>query len=155
MAIEIERKFLVDVDKWSLLSKPKSKNIKQGYLTSEPEKTIRIRVKDDEAFLTVKGKTQSFSRMEIECNIPVKEAEEMLAGFAVSSIEKERFEILYRQRLWEVDVFHGKNEGLIVAEIELEDESAVFEKPDWIAEEVTNDLRYYNSNLSLHPFISW
>jgi CYTH domain-containing protein len=155
MAVEIERKFLINKEKWDALSKPKSKKIRQGYLLTEADKTIRIRIKDSGAFLTIKRKTEGFSRTEIECAIPVKEAEEMLTQFAVSEIEKERFEILYGQRLWEIDVFHGANEGLIVAELELEDESATFEKPDWVGEEVTTDIRYYNSHLSLHPFNTW
>lgn len=155
MAIEIERKFLVDKDKWAALSKPPGKPIRQGYLSSEPEKTIRIRIKGEEAYLTIKGKTEGFSRTEIECKIPVKEASEMLQHFADAVIDKERYEIPYRKHIWEVDVFHGKNEGLIVAEIELKDEDEVFDKPGWVAEEVTNDLRYYNSNLSLHPFSEW
>lgn len=155
MAVEIERKFLVDKEKWDALAKPKSNFIRQGYIITEPEKTIRVRITDNEAYLTVKGKTTGFSRTEIECNIPVATAAEMLQYFSTAEIDKERYEIPYGQYIWEVDVFHGQNEGLIVAEIELENESAIFEKPDWIAEEVTNDLRYYNSNLSLNPFLSW
>jgi adenylate cyclase len=155
MAIETERKFLLRKDRWNALPKPESKKIKQGYITTDPEKTIRIRIKDEEAFLTIKGKTERFSRTEIECKIPVDKAEEMLSHFAATFIEKERFEILYGQRLWEIDVFHGANEGLIIAEIELENESAVFEIPEWVDKEVTDEVRYYNSYLSLHPFNSW
>src|ERR1700748_90876 len=150
MAIETERKFLIHKSRWDALPKPESKKIKQGYITTDPEKTIRIRIKDREAFLTIKGKTEGFSRTEVECNIPTNTAEEWLAHFAVASVEKERFEIPYQQRLWEVDVFHGDNEGLIVAEIELENESVVFEAPEWVDKEVTDDLRYYHSYLSLH-----
>lgn len=155
MAIETERKFLIHKDRWYALSKPESKKIKQGYITIDPEKTIRVRIKEKEAFLTIKGKTEGFSRTEIECNIPVDRAEEMLAHFAIAFIEKERFGILYEQRLWEVDVFHGANEGLIVAEIELENETVMFERPEWVDKEVTHDPRFYNSYLSLHPFNSW
>jgi len=155
MGIEIERKFLVDKEKWEALLKPESKKIRQGYITTDPAKTIRIRIKDDEAFLTIKGNATGFSRTEIECTIPVKEAEEMLQHFATSEIDKERFEIALGQRLWEVDVFHGKNEGLIVAELELENENDTFEMPDWIDKEVTDDNRYYNSYLSLYPFTGW
>jgi CYTH domain-containing protein len=155
MVTEIERKFLVNKEKWNALAKPQSKTIRQGYLTTDPDKTIRVRIKDAKAYLTIKGKTEGFSRTEIECSIPVKEATEMLAHFAVSEIDKERFEILYQQHLWEVDVFHGKNESLIVAEIELKNETDEFEKPDWLGEEVTDDERYYNSYLSLRPYSSW
>jgi len=155
MAVEIERKFLVDKEKWDALPKPKSNFIRQGYIITDPEKTIRIRISGDEAFLTIKGETTGFSRTEIECNIPVAAAAEMLQHFSTAEIHKERYNISYGQHTWEVDVFHGKNEGLIIAEIELESESDVFEKPDWLAGEVTGDLRYYNSNLSLNPFLSW
>jgi adenylate cyclase len=155
MALEIERKFLVHRDKWEALSKPMPQNIRQGYISTEPEKTIRVRIKDSDAYLTIKGKTEGFSRTEIECPIPLLEATEMLAHFALSEIEKERFEIMFGKHLWEVDVFHGSNEGLIVAEIELENESATFGLPDWIAVEVTDDIRYYNSYLSLHPYSAW
>lgn len=155
MATEIERKFLVNKEKWNALTKPQSKIIRQGYLTTDPDKTIRVRIKDACAYLTIKGKTEGFSRTEIECSIPVKEAEAMLAHFAVSEIDKERFEIPYGQHLWEVDVFHGKNESLIVAEIELKSETEAFEKPDWAGEEVTYDDRYYNSYLSLQPYLTW
>lgn len=154
MAVEIERKFLVDKEKWNALPKPQSKAIRQGYITTEPEKTIRVRITGNEAYLTIKGKTTGFSRTEIECNIPVTTAAETLQHFSTSEIDKERYEIPYGQHIWEVDVFHGKNEGLILAEIELEDEAAIFEKPDWVAAEVTDDPRYYNARLSLHPFHS-
>lgn len=154
MAVEIERKFLVDKEKWNALAKPQSKAIRQGYITTEPEKTIRVRITGDEAYLTIKGKTTGFSRTEIECSIPVATATEMLQYFSISEIDKERYYMPHGQHMWEVDVFHGKNEGLIIAEIELENETAAFEKPDWIAGEVTHDQRYYNSHLSLNPFHS-
>lgn len=155
MSIEIEKKFLVDKEKWNALLKPESKKIRQGYITTDPAKTIRIRVKNNEAFLTIKGTTTGFSRREIECSIPVTEAEQMLLHFAESEIDKERFEIPLGERLWEVDVFHGKNEGLIVAELELEHEDETFETPGWLGKEVTEDSRYYNSYLSMHPFTQW
>ncbi|KAA5533694.1 CYTH domain-containing protein [Taibaiella lutea] len=155
MAIEIERKFLINKEKWNALPKPESKFIRQGYITTDAEKTIRVRITGNEAYLTIKGKTTGFSRTEIECTIPATTATEMLQQFAITEIIKERYRLPYQQHIWEVDVFHGKNEGLIVAEIELENESVIFEKPDWVAEEVTDDSRYYNSNLSLNPFLNW
>lgn len=155
MAVETERKFLVNKEKWNALTKPESHIIWQGYITTDPDKTIRVRIRDEEAYLTIKGASEGFSRTEIECNIPLTTATEMLQQFSVSEIEKERYEIRHQNKVWEVDVFHGKNEGLVVAEIELEDESEAFDKPEWITEEVTDDARYYNAQLSLHPFSTW
>ena len=155
MKQEIERKFLVDEDKWNKLEKPVGKELSQGYLASGTTTTIRVRTKGDKGFLTIKGKTVGASRPEYEYEIPRAEANELLENFAITSISKIRFEIEYAEKLWEVDVFKGDNEGLIVAEIELESEDEPFEKPDWITEEVTDDKRYYNSILAKTPFKIW
>jgi len=155
MAIETERKFLVHRALWEKLEKPAPHHIRQGYITTDPARTVRIRIKDSEAFFTIKGATKGFSRTEVECALPVLQAQEMLDHFAVSEIRKMRFEIPYGQHTWEVDVFGGDNEPLIVAEIELAGEADTFLKPGWVAEEVTGDERYYNAWLSLHPFRTW
>jgi len=153
MATEIERKFLVNPEKW----KPSGTGIrmKQAYLGVAPNPTVRVRVKDEKAYLTIKGRSQSISRPEFEYEVPVADALEMF-GLAISSpVEKIRHEILHDGMLWEVDVFSGANSGLLMAEIELESEDQSFGLPEWIAEEVTGDERYYNSYLSVHPFQEW
>ena len=155
MKQEIERKFLVDDDKWNKLEKPVGKQLSQGYLTSGASTTIRVRTAGDKGFLTIKGKTVGISRPEYEYEIPRAEANELLDNFAITNLSKIRYEIEYAGKLWEVDVFKGDNEGLIVAEIELESEDELFEKPGWITEEVTDDKRYYNSRLAETPFKNW
>lgn len=155
MATERERKFLVDKTMWLQLEKPPGKRLRQGYITCDPSKTIRIRVAEENAWLTIKGATTGFSRTEIECALPLAEAMEMLEHFAVSEISKTRYEIPFAGKIWEVDVFEGTNEGLIVAEIELESEAEYVEKPAWITAEVTADKRYYNASLSIHPYTDW
>jgi adenylate cyclase len=114
MAIEIERKFLVDKEKWNALSKPKSKFIRQGYITTEAEKTIRVRITDDDAFLTIKGKTTGFSRTEIECNIPVTTATEMLQYFSITEIVKERYQISYQQHIGRSMYFMKRMKALLL-----------------------------------------
>jgi adenylate cyclase len=155
MGKEIERKFLVHADIWSNLEKPKGNLLRQGYLTTEPHKTIRVRATNDKGFITIKGISIGATRAEYEYEIPKSEAIELLDQFAENEIAKIRFEISFDSKIWEVDVFSGANEGLIVAEIELESEQEVFTTPDWVAQEVTEDKRYFNSNLSLHPFKEW
>ncbi len=154
--IEIERKFLVvsEVFKNNVLRK---NFIAQGYLNAAPERTVRVRIKGEKGFLTIKGKSNEtgISRFEWEKEIPIAEARELLLLCEKNSIEKTRYEIQVASHIFEVDVFHGENEGLIIAEIELESESAHFEKPLWLGQEVTQDPRYYNSYLSKHPFKSW
>jgi CYTH domain-containing protein len=145
--MEIERKFLVDKEKWELVSKPKPKRIVQAYLVRLPEKTIRVRIKDEKGFLTIKGPTVGISRSEFEYEIPLNEANELIEQFADKTIEKYRFEITVGNHLWEVDEFHGKLEGLMIAEIELTSEDEAFEKPDWVTEDVSLDQQYFNSNL--------
>jgi adenylate cyclase len=155
MAIEIERKFLIKKDLWEKVAKDKSNYIKQGYLTTDPNLTIRVRLKDQQAFLTIKGKTKGASRPEYEYEIPRADASELLDNFSTNSIAKTRYEIIDDGNLWEVDQFHGDNEGLIVAEIELQDENQKFSLPPWIDIEVTSDTRYYNSNLVQNPYRHW
>lgn len=155
MGKEIERKFLVDLEKWNKLSKPAGHHYRQGYLLTDPNKTIRVRLTDTNGYLTIKGKSSGTSRPEFEYEIPKEEARELLDNFSVSELSKTRYKIEYMNKLWEVDVFEKDNEGLIVAEIELESEKEEFEKPDWVAKEVTEDERYYNSNLTLNPFKNW
>lgn len=155
MAIEIERKFLVDHEQWRLLNKPEGKHYRQGYILSDDIKTIRVRVTDEHGYITIKGKTKGISRLEYEYTIPVNEGVELLNNFAVSELEKIRYCISYEGKVWEVDDFLGENQGLLVAEIELEDEAETFKLPQWITVEVTGDKKYYNSALSIEPFNTW
>jgi adenylate cyclase len=155
MGIEIERKFLVDHKLWNQLSKPKGVNFSQGYILKQEAKTIRIRVTDEDGFITIKGKSVGFSRSEFEYTIPIGEAKQLLADFCEAVVIKIRYRIDFEGKVWEVDVFSGENEGLIVAEIELDDAKEIFNKPGWVGQEVTDDVRYYNSNLSEHPFKKW
>lgn len=155
MATEIERKFLVDRDKWRAVEKPEGTLYRQGYLTSGNHPAIRVRVADKKAYITLKGRNEGISRKEFEYEIPVAEAVEILDNFALSEVEKVRYRIYHQDKLWEVDEFRGANTGLILAEIELQHEKEMFTFPDWITEEVSNDTRYYNSNLSVNPYNSW
>ena len=155
MALEIERKYLVDHKKWNKIDKPDGKLYRQGYLFGDENKTLRVRLTDSDAYLTIKGKTKDATRDEFEYKIPLADAQQLLDTFSERELSKTRYEISHQGKLWEVDVFHDANEGLIVAEIELDDEHEKFELPDWVTEEVTNDPRYYNSNLALLPFKKW
>ncbi|MFD0792184.1 CYTH domain-containing protein [Mucilaginibacter litoreus] len=155
MATEIERKFLVDKDKWKSVLKPVGEFYKQGYIFNEKRCTVRVRLTSNAAFITLKGPTAGISRSEYEYQIPMPEANEMLELFAASSIEKTRYKIEYAGHMWEVDVFDGENNGLIVAEIELQHEHEQFEKPDWAGEDVSKDLRYSNGSLSVTPYAQW
>lgn len=155
MPVEIERKFLVNIHQWNAVSKPTGQLIRQGYLHNHIDYTIRIRVCSPDAFITVKGITTGASRSEFEYPIPLNDAQEMLNTFCTESISKTRYTLHLGSDCWEVDVFHEANEGLIVAEIELNDEAAPFEKPAWLGKEVTDDPRYYNANLIQHPYCSW
>lgn len=154
--IEIERKFLVTSNAFKEEAFKHSR-IAQGYLSSVPERTVRVRIKDDKGFLTIKGIAgdSGMSRFEWEKEIPVFEAKQLLLLCEKGVIDKTRFEIKTGKHIFEVDEFHGENEGLIIAEVELNSENETFEEPDWIGKEVTNDNRYYNSYLSNHPFKSW
>ena len=154
--IEIERKFLVKNDTFIEQAKTK-KYIAQGYLNSDPLRTVRVRTKGDQAFLTIKGDSNAsgLCRFEWEKEIGVEDAKALLLLCESGLIEKTRYEIDLGQHTFEVDVFHGENNGLVIAEIELEAETETFEKPDWLGAEVTGDKRYYNSYLSQQPYTSW
>jgi adenylate cyclase len=152
MAVEIERKFLVVGDDWRNAT---AVYYSQGYLNRDKSRTVRVRIAGDQAFLTIKGITQGASRAEFEYQIPISDAKALLAICEQPLIEKYRRKITYQGFVWEVDEFLGDNLGLVVAEIELPSEKTQFEKPDWIGEEVTQDERYYNSNLSKNPFVRW
>ncbi len=152
MAIEIERKFLVVGDAWR---KTPAVFYSQGYLNRDKARTVRVRIAGEEAFLTIKGTSVGASRAEFEYPIPVWDARELLAMCEQPLIEKNRRKILYEGFIWEVNEFLGENLGLVVAEIELPVEDTVFTRPDWVGEEVTEDARYFNSNLSHNPFACW
>ena len=154
MAKEIERKFLVKGDAWRSLAEGVS--YRQGYLNSQKERTVRIRTVGEKAYLTVKGPTRGVTRTEFEYEIPYEDCLAMLEELAEKPIiEKKRHRIPAGSYVWEVDEFFGVNEGLILAEIELPSEDAVFEKPDWIGEEVSGDPRYFNSSLVANPYSVW
>lgn len=154
MSIEIERKFLVSGDGWK--AQGKGVAMRQGYLSTHPDRTVRVRIEGDTATMTIKGRTQGFSRGEWEYAIPMADAESLLNDVCERPlIEKMRTRIAYEGRVWEVDEFFGDNQGLIVAEIELESETQAFARPDWLGEEVTGDARYFNSSLLKRPYSSW
>ena len=153
MATEIERTFLVLGTPWASL--PKGELMRQGYLTASKQKVVRVRIEGEAAMLTIKGATQGISRGEWEYAIPVKDAQELLELCDQPLIEKYRYRIPFDSMLWELDVFIGANQGLVVAEIELESEHQVFAKPDWIGAEVSDDARYLNSNLQRQPYSTW
>lgn len=149
---EIERKFLLKTI--DFLKDKTGKRITQGYLSADPERTVRVRLKGDQGFLTIKGKSNDsgLSRYEWEKEITTQEAEELLQLCLPGVIDKTRYEIKIEQHTWEIDIFHGENNGLNLAEIELQSETETFSKPEWIGQEVTGDKRYYNSYLSKTPY---
>ncbi len=155
MAQEIERKFLVVGEFKSLAVK--STRITQGYLSSVPERTVRVRLKGDKGFITIKGigNDSGASRFEWEKEIPVEEVNELLKICEPGVIDKTRFLVKVEEHIFEVDEFYGENEGLIVAEVELTSEDEAFEKPEWLGEEVTGDVKYYNSMLMKNPYKNW
>ncbi len=152
MAKEIERKFLVTGG--FRQDSPESYRIVQGYICSDPDRTVRVRVRGEKGFLTIKGRSSEdgLSRYEWEKEIPVSEALELMALCGSGVIDKTRYLVPFGAHTYEVDVFHGANEGLVLAEIELSDENEPFERPSWLGEEVTGDVRYYNSMLSRNPY---
>ena len=154
MALEIERKFLLKNDNWKALVKEEFL-IKQGYLNSAKERTVRIRTYGDKGIITIKGKTKNLTRKEFEYAIPLTEALQMLEIAEKPIIEKTRFIVINNGNTWEIDVFEGMNNGLLVAEIELESENEKFEIPEWIGQEVSTDPKYYNACLIKHPFTEW
>ena len=154
MAIEIERKFLVKQPPLHLATY--SLNIKQGYIVKNKNKVIRVRKQDLDYFLTIKGSNAGISRLEFEFPIPKDDAEELFLHFCQTDIiNKTRYYIKHENHTWEVDEFHGKNQGLIIAELELQSEDEKFNLPDWIGDEISNDNKYFNMNLSKHPFKDW
>ena len=155
MAIEIERKFLVNGDFNSEITS--SFRIVQGYLASSPAVTVRVRVYGDKGYMTVKGKTNEtgMSRFEWEKEIPAEEAFMLLKFCGGGFIDKIRHIVPFAGHVFEVDEFHGANEGLIMAEVELDSEDEAFERPSWLGNEVTGDMRYYNSMLLKHPYSKW
>jgi adenylate cyclase len=154
MGEEIERKFLVVGDGWRETAE--SEQLRQGFLSTEPERTVRVRLAGSQGSLTIKGKTIGARRQEFEYEIPGADAQRMLDTLCERPlIEKVRYTLRVGRHTWEVDVFEGENAGLVIAEIELESEDEAFEKPDWAGEEVTDDPRYFNSNLVARPFQAW
>lgn len=155
MATEIEHKYLVKYDLWKQVVPDESKAVKQGYLSSSPVSSVRVRVLGDQGFVTIKGKSTNASRLEYEYEIPLADAEEMLAKFCSQDIVKTRHYVQHGEHTWEVDEFHGLNQGLIVAEIELGHVDEHYELPEWISANVTSDKKYSNANLVLRPFSTW
>lgn len=156
MAQEIERKFLVTSDAYKEESVKRTR-ITQGYLSSVPERTVRVRIKGDKGYITIKGECNESgtSRYEWEKEIPVAEAEELLQICEPGVIHKTRYEVNVGRFTFEVDEFYGENQGLVVAEVELLNENDRFDKPEWIGAEVTGDVRYYNSMLKKKPYTTW
>ena len=151
MPIEIERKFL-------LAGEPPSSEgveMKQAYLCKDPERTVRVRFEGERAVLTIKGRSVGVTRPEFEYEIPVEDARELMKLSVGDVVEKKRHYYHLGRHVWEVDVFHGANAGLVVAEIELNDEHEAFEKPEWIGAEVSDDRRYSNASLSTSPYTKW
>lgn len=144
---EIEYKFLVDHEIWSKLEKPAPELIVQGYISKSVESTVRVRIKGDKGFLTIKGKTEGIRRPEFEYEIPVQDAESMIDLFTDKHIRKHRYEVIVAGKTWEVDEFHGPLEGLILAELEVESEEEEFEKPTWVTDDVSMDSNYFNAVL--------
>lgn len=144
---EIERKFLVKNELLDIVKYLQSKKIRQGYISDSDGKTVRVRTKGEKGYLTIKGKSSGISRDEFEYEIPFEDAGQLLRNFCPKVLEKERFDLIIGEKKWEIDIFHGKLEGLIIAEIELESEDEAFELPGWILEEVSDDVQYYNSRL--------
>lgn len=147
MAEEIEYKFLVDAKIWKTVDKPEPEFICQGFIHKSPEKTVRVRIKKGKGFLTLKGKTEGISRQEFEYEIPVADAQSMLDQFTDKTLSKKRYSINIAGKIWEVDEFEGKLEGLLLAELEVSSLEEQFEKPNWVTEDVSTDPNYYNAVL--------
>lgn len=155
MATEIERKFLLCSDAWRDQVHSQC-HYRQGYLASNPSSSVRVRVAGDKAYLNIKSATLDISRMEFEYQIPLADAEQLLTQLCQAPlIEKIRYLVNYAGFTWEIDVFEGDNEGLVVAEIELDSPDQAFPQPDWVGEEVSDDPRYYNVRLVEHPYSAW
>ncbi|HGT2148964.1 TPA: CYTH domain-containing protein [Neisseria gonorrhoeae] len=154
MPIEIERRFLIENDKWRQYA-DEPLLLKQGYLSVKKERTIRIRIAGKRAWLTLKGYISEISRSEFEYEIPLADAEKMMETMCPFKMEKRRYPVRWGGSLFEVDVFLGENSPLVVAEIELPAENADFDRPDWLGREITSDGMFTNAYLSKHPFSSW
>jgi adenylate cyclase len=155
MGFEIERKFLLRDDRWRKLAQRKL-TIRQAYLSSNGKNSIRVRIRNDEtATLTVKSRPTSLRRLELEYQVPLLEAEAMMALRQGAVIEKLRYIVPWDDLQWEIDVFLGENAGLLIAEIELREENQLFRMPDWIGEEITGRSDFYNSSLVLRPYTTW
>jgi CYTH domain-containing protein len=156
MMIEIERKFLLVSDAYKKVAFKKTR-ITQGFLSTDPQRTVRVRIKGNQGFLTIKGESNSTgtSRFEWEKEIDLKEAKELLNICVKGVIDKIRYEVKSNLHTYEIDEFFGENKGLVVAEIELNSEHESFEKPKWLGDEVTGQNKYYNSQLSKLPFTLW
>lgn len=153
MGLEIERKFLVRNDNWRIVE---GTPFRQGYLSSNLHRVVRLRTMGEQAVLTVKGLNTGAVRREFEYAIPLDDANDMLDNLCERPlIEKTRYKVNFAGHTWEIDEFFGDNAGLVVAELELQAEDEYFEKPDWLGEEVTDDPRYFNSNLVLRPYTTW
>lgn len=154
--IEIERKFLVNSEAFKTVAK-RQYHIIQGFLNTDPERTVRVRIRDLEGFITVKGKPEadSISRFEWEMKVAAADAEALLELCHKPLMEKTRYIVPIGKHTFEVDDFHGDNQGLLLAEVELKTEYDRFDKPDWLGMEVTGDIRYYNSQLSKNPYKNW
>lgn len=153
MALEIERKFLVDLNKVVLEN---GLDIKQGYIKTIDNRVVRVRIKGLKAFLTIKSENSGMKRLEFEYEIPVEEANEMLEKVCDRPIiDKTRYEIKHENHLWEVDVFYGDNDGLVIAEVELKDENEEVILPTWVKNEVTQETKYYNNQLMQNPYKNW
>jgi CYTH domain-containing protein/phosphohistidine phosphatase SixA len=154
MAIEIERKFLVKAEGWR--RRAAGKTYRQGYLSVDPERTVRVRIAGEEGFLTIKGKTEGMARSEFEYPIPLTDAAHLLDSLCMHPlIEKTRYSLEFEGRTWEIDEFGGDNLGLVLAEVELDSENEQVILPPWVGEEVTGDRRYYNASLIQNPFSKW
>ncbi len=154
MSVEIERRFLLKNDGWRrTASAPQT--LQQGYLSVEKERTIRVRIIDDQAWLTLKGYISDVSRSEFEYEIPLAHAQTMMATMCPFKMEKRRYRVEFEGFLYEIDEYFGDNAPLVVAEIELPSEDAAFARPDWLGEEITSDGKFTNAYLSKHPYASW
>ena len=153
--LEIERKFLIASDAWRAQCTGPGRRIAQGYLCTSPEKSVRVRLSGDDGTLTVKGSRTGITRLEFQYSIPAAHAARLLELCEMPPIDKTRYIVHHAGMKWEIDVFHGENEGLLVAEVELEREDQPLEIPSWAGAEVSDDPRYYNSSLSRHPFRKW
>ena len=154
MGQEIERKFLVRNEKYKEISSRKL--IKQGFLNLGPLSVVRVRIIDTSAWITIKGESEGIVRAEFEYEIPLADAKYMLINLCHQPIiEKVRYQLKYRDHIWEIDEFTGENEGLVIAEVELKSQNEKLELPEWVGPEVTKDNRYYNNNLIVNPYLSW